>query len=233
MIAADAVLILPDDRSATRYPFAIARDKFNFLLSITRAWHVAQAGIVARPPLGDAGEGAERPKAVGDLDSAGVGRRENHRRTQQRECQSDAFCTGAIPTTLPRTFWLTGFSPSEDDQAVYRRIWRRRMRFRRSNGSIEAATAMGRDCCERKHAAVDLSCKPDDVLGAFPPRPAPSTIRLNRYGIVTGRPSILRANFFAAMGFANRKPCTRSNPISLTAIKSARVSTPSATVRAP
>ncbi len=56
---------------------------------------------------------------------------------------------------------------------------------------------------------------------------------LKSYGIITGRPSIVRANFFAAMGFANRKPCTRSNPISLTAIKSARVSTPSATVRAP
>jgi hypothetical protein len=63
VIAADAVLILPDDRSATRYPFAITRGEFRFLLSITRAWHVA-AGIVARPPLGDAEEGAEPPKQL-------------------------------------------------------------------------------------------------------------------------------------------------------------------------
>ena len=174
MIAADAVLILPDDRSATRYPFAIARDKFNFLLSITRAWHVAQAGIVARPPLGDAGEGAERPKAVGDLNSAGVGRRENHRRTQQRECQSAAFCTGAMPTTLRRTFWLTwilsiggrpgclspNLAPSDEIPPIKRQ-------HRGSNRN-------GRDCCERK-TRRRLIClvSPMMFLGAFPPRTRP------------------------------------------------------------
>jgi hypothetical protein len=45
--------------------------------------------------------------------------------------------------------------------------------------------------------------------------------------------SMVRANFFGSAGFANRKPCTKSKPISRTTRKSARVSTPSATVRAP
>src|SRR5262245_5863061 len=41
---------------------------------------------------------------------------------------------------------------------------------------------------------------------------------------VTGWLRIVRANFLAATGLANRKPCTRSKPISRTARKSARVS---------
>src|SRR5712691_3189508 len=90
VIAADAVLVLPDDRTASRYPFAVARDEFSFLLSIARAWHVAQVRIAARAPLRDAGEGAERPETVGDLDVPGIGRLEDHRRPQQRECHSDA-----------------------------------------------------------------------------------------------------------------------------------------------
>ena len=57
MIAADAVLVLPDDGSATRHPYAIARDEFSFLLSIARARHAAQVRIDARAPLRDAGEG--------------------------------------------------------------------------------------------------------------------------------------------------------------------------------
>src|SRR5450756_34598 len=43
------------------------------------------------------------------------------------------------------------------------------------------------------------------------------------YGIVTGWRSVVSANFCAVIGFANRKPCTRSKPISRTVKKSARV----------
>jgi hypothetical protein len=39
--------------------------------------------------------------------------------------------------------------------------------------------------------------------------------------------------FSAVTGLANKNPCARSKPISRTAKKSAQVSTPSATVRAP
>lgn len=50
---------------------------------------------------------------------------------------------------------------------------------------------------------------------------------------ITVRVSALLANFFSGIGLPNRKPCTRSKPSSLAATRSARLSTPSATVRAP
>ena len=52
-------------------------------------------------------------------------------------------------------------------------------------------------------------------------------------GTVTGWRSVVSANFRDVIGFANKKPCTRSKPISRTVRKSPRVSKPSATVRTP
>ncbi|MGY3463610.1 hypothetical protein ACVW0I_000481 [Bradyrhizobium sp. LM6.11] len=50
---------------------------------------------------------------------------------------------------------------------------------------------------------------------------------------ITVRVSVLLANFFSGIGLPNRKPCTQSKPSSLAATRSARLSTPSATVPAP